>query len=771
MNRRKSFCLLLLVLILLVGSLPTAPAPATAAGTTWRIAGDDHVTLALSSSGTLWAWGANNYNQLGRPGLREAPSPIQLMTQVKDISTLGTTTLTLKSDGTVWGWGNNFTGQLGTKPLIEKTETIAKPIKVNGLSSVKSIAAGISHSLALKSDGTVWAWGSNKDGELGIGSHGKDKNTWGPTVIEITPKQVKNLRNVVAIAAGLQYSAAIDKDGNLWTWGNCYPTYASSTIGQKSDVPKKVSGMTQVVQLSAQKDRLLVLRKDGTVWGIGDGSEGELGDGIKRTNDDNEVSTKFVQAKGLKNAIQISAGSDVSAAVTKDGSVWVWGDNEYGQLAADWKTGWSWEPVKVDGLTKVQSVYAADSHVYAQSTDGSVWGWGENFRQLLLNGKNEHINVPVQIPLPGYKKITPPAPKRVEELSFTIKGEPFDLGGPGVFLNEKGIAMIPLRFLEKLGASIIQVPSTQSAMFIAGNTLYSMTAGDSRLYKGDSTSYLTGQPVLLNKEFYLPVSFVESILSGTSTLKTEDGQKTVDFTLPSPLPSFALKGVDLWGKKIRTISLPKNAASYPYVLQGIPNEAYEKPLFAVYQSRLVTPAQFMSRENYDKKVIDIWLKRIQDCYALLLNVDYKKDNKNWATQLYKLQSQGVNESQVIKANQVYADWVKKNQIQLEGSIHPEPSLIYVTDGQVRVRSLVKFRIKSYKQNKDILYDERYNKYISEVQSFKKGVWYQGYVDIAISTATFGDYNGTYSMPSIFNSLFYSDIVLTDKGITKFTVVK
>ena len=123
--------------------------------------------LALKSDGTVWAWGDNGSGQLGDGSTTDRSTPVQVSGRVIAIAAGSYHSLALKSDGAIWAWGSNGSGQLGDGSTSYYNST---PVPVSGLSGVIALAAGSSHTLALKSDGTVWAWGSNYDGQLGDGS-------------------------------------------------------------------------------------------------------------------------------------------------------------------------------------------------------------------------------------------------------------------------------------------------------------------------------------------------------------------------------------------------------------------------------------------------------------------------------------------------------------------------------------------------------------------------------------------------------------------------
>jgi alpha-tubulin suppressor-like RCC1 family protein len=283
--------------------------------------------------------------------------------------------LALRGDGTVWAWGSNNVGQLGDGTDTERHT----PVRVLGLENAVAVAAGNKHSLALRTDGTVWAWGYNGSGRLG-------DNT---TTDENIPVRVLGMENAVAVACGSAHSLALRGDGTVWAWGNNW-------IGQLGDntttdrwTPVRVQGMENVVAVACGGDHSLALRADGTVWAWGWNFDGQLGDGTIT-----ERHTP-VGVLGMENVVAVTGGSNHSLALRGDGTVWAWGWNEYGQLGDNTTTD-RWTPVRVLGMENAVAI-AADAHSLALRGDGTVWAWGYNWHGQLGDNTTTDRYTPVRV--------------------------------------------------------------------------------------------------------------------------------------------------------------------------------------------------------------------------------------------------------------------------------------------------------------------------------------------------------------------------------------
>ena len=216
----------------------------------------------LRSDGTVWATGYNGDGELGN-GLSSADSPqyeqVAGLQGVTSIAAGRYCALALRSDGSVWAWGDNTEGELGDGTDIGRT----LPVQVLYLSHVIAIACGHDHCLALESDGTVWAWGTNTGGQLGVGT------PEGTLPFSMAPMQIGSFANVIAIAAGRDSSLAVKSDGTVWAWGSGSHGQLGNGSTTDSDVPVQVSGLTEIKTVAGGEDYNLAVNSKGAVYLMG----------------------------------------------------------------------------------------------------------------------------------------------------------------------------------------------------------------------------------------------------------------------------------------------------------------------------------------------------------------------------------------------------------------------------------------------------------------------------------------------------------------------
>jgi len=329
-------------------------------------------SISLKSDGTVWTWGRNNYGQLGVVG-GDQSTPVQVpsLSGVVAIAAGERHSLALKNDGTVWAWGSNGYGQLGVSGGSSVT-----PVQVtapSGMSGMVAITAGNWHSVALSSDGTVWAWGYNYDGQLGMGGVG-DGITY--PFSTSTPQHAASgsFSGVIKISS-LQYNIlALKSDGTVWAWGrNDYGQLGNGGTSA-SGTPVQAAGLAGIVDVAAGYIHSVALKSDGTVLTWGYNGYGQLGNG---TRDGNPHSTA-TQVPGLSGVVAISAGVFSSLALQSQAIGAAWGDNSYGQVGDGSTDLYVYAPRQVSNLSGLAAIASGLWHNLARLSDGSLWTWGYN---------------------------------------------------------------------------------------------------------------------------------------------------------------------------------------------------------------------------------------------------------------------------------------------------------------------------------------------------------------------------------------------------------
>jgi alpha-tubulin suppressor-like RCC1 family protein len=352
----------------------------------WETAAVEFVRISKAFSRGIFSWGYNGSGQLGDGTTDNRTSPVRVnnLSTAVALSTKGQFSLALKTDGTVWAWGDNAYGTLGNGTTADSST----PGQVVSLSEVKAISASDAHALAVKKDGTAWAWGNNAVGQLGNS---------GPSPGSTIPVQVMGISNVVGVSGGSLHSLALKSDGTVWRWGaDGYVLVPAISCGYTTDIgftftPQQVSGLSSVKTVAAGYHHNLALKNDGTVWAWGCNFQGDLGTGTLDSSD------APVQVAGLSGATSIAAGQLHSLALKGDGTVWAWGDNYFGQLGNGGESAYSSTPVQVSGLSGVVAIAAGRHHSMAIRRDGTVWAWGINDVGQLGDKTTTNSFTPVQV--------------------------------------------------------------------------------------------------------------------------------------------------------------------------------------------------------------------------------------------------------------------------------------------------------------------------------------------------------------------------------------
>jgi alpha-tubulin suppressor-like RCC1 family protein len=337
-----------------------------------------------AAPGTLTTWGSNAFGQLGN-GTTSAtpvgPGAVAGLTDVVDVHGGREHVVALTADATVYTWGSNKEGQLG----LGDSSNRSTPTVVPGLcpgSQVTAVETGHNSTLALCGDGTVWAWGLNADGQLGDGS----------TTLRRSPVRVSGLTDAVAIAAGRDMAYAVRAGGTLVAWGdNQYGELGNgSTVD--SSTPVAVPALTNVAGIAGGRNHALALLADGSVRAFGANTYGQLGDGstVNRST--------AVPVLGLSSrVVEVIAGAHHSYALRDDGQVLSWGRNYRDELG-NGSTAASTRPVSVTGVSSAASIGSGRDHGLAVMTDGTVMAWGYNANGQLGDGTTTNRSVAVVVP-------------------------------------------------------------------------------------------------------------------------------------------------------------------------------------------------------------------------------------------------------------------------------------------------------------------------------------------------------------------------------------
>jgi alpha-tubulin suppressor-like RCC1 family protein len=342
------------------------------------------------------AWGENGHGELGagyRNGFSTAPLSVVGLSGVQSLAAGYNFSLALLSSGTVQSWGGNTLAQLGNGSRVES----AVPAGVAALSGVTAIAAGGANAIALLGNGTVVTWGGNAYGELGNGTTGKGFEIGNASTV---PIPVKGLSGAVAVAAGGADDAVLLSNGTLMAWGENRNGQLGDGTKSEKDVPTPVRGLSGVKAVavggqSSHGGHILALLGNGTVVGIGENQSGQLGDGSTTS------SSVPVPVKGLSGVTAIAANVSHSMALLGDGTVRTWGSDQNGELGVGPApqtcagTPCSTVPVAV-GLHGVTAISAGWRFSLALS-GGTVSAWGWNDIGQLGDGTTSDSSVPVPV--------------------------------------------------------------------------------------------------------------------------------------------------------------------------------------------------------------------------------------------------------------------------------------------------------------------------------------------------------------------------------------
>ncbi len=282
----------------------------------------------------------------------------------------------LKSDGTIWAWGNNANGQLGIGNTTSKT----LPVQIGTDTDWKTIDAGSFHVLAIKNNGTLWSWGFNSYGQIGNGTTTTDAHS---------PVQIGTDTNWAKVSAGFAQSFAIKSDSTLWAWG--YNQYSTLGINPAdASIPNQVMPGSKWSDCSSGCVHTIAIQADSTLWGWGFNATGQVGNGTTTQQD------TPVKIDSIQKWISASAGFEFSMGLTDAHQIYSWGWNGNGQLG----TGNGQTllvPTVVSPTLHFIQIAAGSSYAFGITEENSLYGWGYNGRGQLGNGATTSLTAPAQI--------------------------------------------------------------------------------------------------------------------------------------------------------------------------------------------------------------------------------------------------------------------------------------------------------------------------------------------------------------------------------------
>jgi alpha-tubulin suppressor-like RCC1 family protein len=383
-------------------------------------AGGAH-TLALTSDGIVWSWGANGAGQLGLSDTsranRTTPSLIEfdvgwnVFENIASVRAGFSYSVALKTGGTLWAWGQNEYGQLGVGDTLSSnwpiqigvysSDSDGFPILISADSDWTRVAAGSRHTIALKVNGSLWVWGWNQNGQLGLGD---------AIISRTTPTQVGTQSDWSQVSADNSFTLGLKTSGTIWAWGD--NSYGQLGLGGtiKRDTPTQIGTQSDWTQISAGSGHTIVLKTNRTLWAWGINQYGELGLGDTNIN-------RFTptQIGTDSDWTQISAGYDHTVGLKSNLTLWAWGSNIYGQLGDGSSNNLRDTPIAIGTKSDWLSVTAGYVHTIGLKTNNTLWAWGINQYGQLGLGDTIDRNIPCPLGSP-----TPPSSLTGMIISSTV---------------------------------------------------------------------------------------------------------------------------------------------------------------------------------------------------------------------------------------------------------------------------------------------------------------------------------------------------------------
>ena len=378
MKKVKRLLSIVLTIVLLVGLLPITVQPVWTRNMGKQgyfntvSLGENHYA-AIATNGGLYTWGGNGHGQLGLGdyninGNKDTPTKVPGISNVVAVSFSACSSAAITANGDLYTWGFNYYGQLG---LGDNTERCT-PTKVTGLENVVAISFGEYSCAAITTNGDLYTWGYNYYGQLGLG----DRNS------RNVPTKVTELSNVVAVSMSEFSGAAITTNGDLYTWGYNFSGQLGFDDITQRYTPTKVTGLSNIVAVSLGRYHSAAITTNGDLYTWGKNDYGQLG-----LDDIDDITDRHTPTKvtGLSNIVAVSLGRYHSAAITTNGDLYTWGENDYGQLGLDDITD-RHTPTKVTGLSNIVAVSLGEYRSAAITATGDLYIFITTGPQYVMSG-------------------------------------------------------------------------------------------------------------------------------------------------------------------------------------------------------------------------------------------------------------------------------------------------------------------------------------------------------------------------------------------------
>lgn len=333
-----------------------------------------NILPSLTTTPGLFAWGDNDYGQNGVNGGIDRPTPVATTSSAnnnwKQISSFHFHTSVINTSGELWSWGFNGYGGLGV--ANDTTNRLTPTKEFNSATTWRQVSTGTHHTCSVKTDGTLWCWGRNQNGQLGVND----------TTNRNTPVQVGTAVDWRQVDCGQSHSSAIKINGTLWSWGNNYSGQLgiNNTTQKNTPVPE-FNGAITWKSVACGGYTTSAIKTDGTLWSWGFNTNGQTGN-----NGNTNVQTPVQTLAGGTNWKQVSAGKKHTVAIKTDGTLWSWGINGSGQLGVNGTTTRFTPVQEFNGAQTWNSVACGGYTTSAIKTDGTLWMWGYNNQsQIGLN--------------------------------------------------------------------------------------------------------------------------------------------------------------------------------------------------------------------------------------------------------------------------------------------------------------------------------------------------------------------------------------------------